>query len=366
MVLNRIEFVLVSIIHIVQRMAPGGIETLVLDLALSNTHTYIISLEGKKDALIADWPNLAALGNRLMAFDKREGLVFSLVYKIFGCLRSLKATAVVMHHIGPLVYGGLASRLAGIKIRVHVEHDGWHYAHPRRRQVGRLLDYLVDPRKVAVSHATAKLVSDALNSDFIEIIPNGVDMKCFKPADRLDARKVFKLPQDACLIGTVGRLVHVKGHDVLIKAMSLLPENIHLVLVGDGVERAALQALGKEYGVSRRLHFLGHCNETQAIYPAFDVFCLPSRAEGFPRTLIEAQACNIPVIATDVGGSKEAVCPQTGLLVAPENAQMLADSLKTLIGQAVFLSPRSFVNSKFSFERSIDAYDQITESSQTS
>ncbi len=352
-----------TVVHIVQKMAPGGIETLVLDLVLANKNTYVVSLEGKKDALISAWPNLAALQNRFIALEKPDGLVFSLIFKLFNLLRLLKAYAVVMHHIGPLVYGGVGARLAGIKVRVHVEHDGWHYAQKRRRQIGWLLDFIVDPRKVAVSHATAKLVSNALNSDYIEIIPNGVDMSCFKPANRFEARERLNLPQNVILVGTVGRLVHVKGQDVLVKAVALLPDNVHLVLAGDGTERAALQALGKEFGVSKRLHFLGHRNDAQMIYPAFDVFCLPSRAEGFPRSLIEAQACNIRVIATDVGGSKEAVCPQTGSLAVPDNPQRLADVIKTVIHQTVFQSPRSFVNPKFSFERTKDAYNQIVESS---
>jgi glycosyltransferase involved in cell wall biosynthesis len=347
------------IVHIVQRMASGGIETLVLDLALADPNIRIISLEGETQALIAQWPNLSALGERFIALNKPLGRSLKLIGQVAKHLYAFKARSVIMHHIGPLVYGGLAARLLGIKMRVHIEHDGWHYLNKRRRMIGRFLDFIVRPGKVAVSHSTAKQVQKALNCKNIEIIPNGVDMEQFKPADKKTARAMFNLPQDAILIGSVGRLVRVKGHDILVEALRFLPSHIHLVLAGDGDQRATLQALAKEHGVSKRIYFLGNCSQTHMLYPAFDVFCLPSRAEGFPRSLIEAQACDICVVATDVGGSSEAVCPVTGHLVDAQNAEKLSQMIEFTLNQQKIHHPRDFVNPKFSFERTSEAYTHL-------
>jgi glycosyltransferase involved in cell wall biosynthesis len=347
------------IVHIVQHMAPGGIETLVLDLALADPNIRIISLEGEKQVLITKWPNLSALDERFIALNKPHGRSFTLIGVVAKHLYAQKAKAIIMHHIGPLVYGGLAARVLGIKRRVHVEHDGWHYQNKRRRYVGQFLDFIVRPIKVAVSNSTAKQVQLALKCKNIEIIPNGVDMECFKPDDKQAARALYNLPKDVTLVGSVGRLVHVKGHDILVEAMRFLPSHIHLVLAGDGDQRATLQALAKEHGVSKRIYFLGNCSQTQTLYPAFDLFCLPSRAEGFPRSLIEAQACNIRVVATDVGGSREAVCPVTGHLVEAQNAEKLSQMIENTLKQQISLHPRDFVNPKFSFERTSEAYRKI-------
>ena len=334
--------------HIVQRMAPGGIESIVLDLARQDPEVAVISLEGERASLVAQWPVLTELGDRLIALAKPDGLRPVLWIQLARLLRRHKVEAVVTHHIGPLVYAGVAATLAGVDRRIHVEHDGWHYGVQKRRFLGRLIDYVVAPRRVAVSHATARQVALALGTYGQTIIPNGVDMQRFQPASRADARRLFNLPRDVKLIGTVGRLEFVKGQDVLIRSLALLEPHWHLVLAGDGRQRAALESLVQDLGLSERVHFLGQVDAPDQLYPAFDLFCLPSRAEGFPRDVIEAQACGVPVVAADVGGVREAVCPFTGRLVPANAPDSLANALKESAVQGSQRSPRAFVDPGFS------------------
>ena len=353
-----------AVVHIVQRMAPGGIETLVLDLALADPTTKIISLEGRTSDLVERWPRLDLLAGRFVGFEKKDGLEPLLLLKIARFFRDWRAHAVIAHHIGPLLYGGLAARLVGIGMRIHVEHDGWHYDNPSRARLGKLLDLLVNPRKVAVSKVTANSARKALGHDLIEIIPNGVDLDRFRPGDKIAARRAFGLPGQARIVGTMGRLVHVKGHDILIDAAHELAPDIHIAIAGDGEELAALKARANDLGLAHRVHFLGQCDQPEALYPAFDMFCLPSRAEGFPRVLIEAQACNIPVVATSVGGVKEAVCPRTGILLEPENPTILARALQGMFDSAQTFAPREFVYPRFSLARTLAAYRSLTETPQ--
>ena len=348
-----------SVVHIVQRMAPGGIETLVLDLAMRDPAIRVLSLEGIADDLIAAWPRLETIGGRLIALDKQPGLSASLVLKAARQLRQWHARAVIAHHVGPLVYGGLAARLAGIKMRIHVEHDGWHYREASRVRLGRMLDFLIQPRKVAVSHGTAEQACAALDNDLVEIIPNGVDLLRFHPADRTGARAKLSLPQGVRMIGTVGRLVHVKGHDVLIDACRHLDEKTHLAVVGDGEELASLRRKAAALGLSDKVHFLGQHDRPEEVYPAFDLFCLPSRAEGFPRALIEAQACDVPVVASNVGGVREAVCPRTGRLVEADNPSVLAAALDQALAHPSKDHPRDFVDPRFSLDRTVAAYRSL-------
>lgn len=344
-------------IHIVQRMAPGGIESIVLDLARLDPETRVISLEGSHQALIDAWPSLSALGDRLEALAKPEGWHPRLWLALNRLFRRYRPRAVITHHIGPLVYAGIAAMAAGISRRIHVEHDGWHYAAPRRRLLARLIDRLVAPRRVAVSHVTATQVAGALGTIGQTIIPNGVDLDRFRPSDRLAARAEFGLPREAFIIGCIGRLERVKGQDVLIRTLERLDRRCHLVLAGDGSERAALEAIVKRCNLVDRVTFLGQVNSPERLYPAFDLFCLPSRAEGFPRSLIEAQACGIPVVATDVGGSREAVCPSTGSLAPSESEDELAAALSQMLASGTpTRSPRAFVDPAFSNALMLDRY----------
>lgn len=339
-----------KIFHIVQRMAPGGIESVVLDLARLDPDVRVVSLEGLRGDLVAAWPPLAELGERLIALDKPEGTRPGLWMQLARLLRAEQARAIVTHHIGPLFYAGIGAVLAGIRHRVHVEHDGWHYAGRRRRLLGRLMDLAVAPRRVAVSGVTADQVAKALHVGAQTIIPNGVDLARFVPGDRRAARRAFGLPEDVRIIGNVGRLEAVKGQDVLISALASLPKDVHLVLAGDGTRREACERLAESLGFGARVHFLGNVSQPERLYPAFDLFCLPSRAEGFPRALIEAQACDIPVIASNVGGVREAVCPATGLMIPAEDSPALAEAVLVALEMARNVRPRGFVEPSFSNE----------------
>jgi glycosyltransferase involved in cell wall biosynthesis len=132
-------------------------------------------------------------------------------------------------------------------------------------------------------------------------------------------------------IGAVGRLERQKGHDVLLRALAELP-GTRLVLVGEGGERAGLERLAAELGVAERVRFEGWAEQPRLLLQGFDVLALPSRFEGFPLAVVEAMLAGLPVVASDVGGVREAVLPgETGLLVPPDDAGALAAALRELL-----------------------------------
>ncbi len=135
---------------------------------------------------------------------------------------------------------------------------------------------------------------------------------------------------------------------------------MHLAIVGSGPATGALQSLAAKLGLSHRLHLVGHRDDIDAILPAFDVFCLPSRSEGLPRSIIEAQACGIPVVASDVGGVREAVCPETGTLVPPDHPLILARALTAALETPPTTTPRRFVETRFAWAETVAGYAAIT------
>jgi glycosyltransferase involved in cell wall biosynthesis len=133
------------------------------------------------------------------------------------------------------------------------------------------------------------------------------------------------------LVGVVGRLVPIKALDLLITAMASLPD-AHLVVVGDGDERAALEATARRLGLTERVHFTGWWKDIPGVMSDLDVVALSSRNEGTPVALIEALASARPVVATDVGGVRHVVHDgEDGLLVPPGDADALASALRTLL-----------------------------------
>ena len=346
-------------VHIVQNLSPGGIEQLVLSLA-ETPDIHVFSLEGSVGSLASAWPKVGRIASRLTAFSKRPGIDLNLPARVSRQLRNLGATSVVTHHVGPLLYGGAAARLAGIRALSHVEHDAWHLEDKRRRMVVRGALTVLRPDRIAVSRVVAASASRLTRLSF-RVVPNGVDCDLYRPARRDDARLRLGLPLDRRIIGAVGRLEHVKGFDRLVDATRHLPDDILVVIWGDGRERDALIARSRDLGLGDRLRFAGRTDDAASVYPALDLYCLPSRSEGLPLSILEAQACGVPVVASDVGGVSDGLCPETGLAVtirddAPEH---LARALMRGLANRTDRSPRPFIQSSLSLDITRSAYMRL-------
>lgn len=319
-----------SLVHIVQHLVPGGIESMALEMlraAPADLDVHIISLEGEKDSAIRAWPRLAECAHRLHFLEKKPGVSIATWWSLVQRLRQLQAEVIHTHHIGPLLYGASAARLLGIHHRLHTEHDAWHLSSRRRRQLMSCCLQFFRPTLVADAELVANAVQQAIPRARPAIIHNGIDTESFQPGDAALARQRLGLAENVYLIGCAARLEWVKGVDVAIAAMASLPDDYHLAIAGQGSQREALDALAKSLGVASRVHFLGLVNDMPTFYRALDIFCLPSRQEGLPLSILEAQSCGIPALATRVGGCAEALCPQTGQLVAPEDPALLASAL---------------------------------------
>lgn len=349
--------------QVVQHLRPGGIETLVLELARlagPGQETQVLSLEGRAAEALAAWPRLAVSGADLRFFDKAPGWRAGTLAALWRHLRQARPRAVHTHHVGPLIYGGLAARLAGVPRIIHTEHDAWHLDDPRRRRLQRAVLTLVRPRLVADSDAVAAAVRGHLPGQAVTVIRNGIDTLHFSPGARAAARAALggltDLPREARLIGCAARLHPVKGHRFLLAALARLDPGVHLALAGLGEEDAALRTQVQAEGLVGRVHFLGRVDDMRGFYQALDLFCLPSLAEGMPLSPLEAQACGVPVVVTAVGGSAEAVCPRTGRLVPPADVAALAEALAGQFARREGADPRPFVLARGDARAMVAAY----------
>ena len=334
------------IAQVVQHLSPGGIETLVLDLqrfSLPGEQVHIVSLEGRKPHACQAWSRLDESDAQLHFLDKPAGLSAATLWRLLRLLRELRIDAVHTHHIGPLLYGGLAARLAGVTDVIHTEHDIWHLNDARRRKVERLALALVRPHLVADAKVVAAGLKIHFPTSHPTVIHNGIDTDKFSPGDKQTARRVLGLPQQVPMIGCAARLQSVKGHAVLLDALLRINKQVHLVLAGDGPMETELRNQVRDRYDERRVHFLGRVDDMPTFYRALDVFCLPSLNEGMPLSPLEAQACGIPSVVTDVGGCSESLCPNTGSLVPANDALALANALDRQLETTSACSPRDFV-----------------------
>ena len=364
-------------IHVVSRMAVGGIETLVLDLADGDPDdTSIISLHGQKTALVDAWPRLANHKERLTALDKKTGFSAGFVWPLYQLFRAARPRAVYLHHLGPMIYAGPAAKLAGVPRILHVEHDIWHYREsPRARQMLAWSDRFVRAHHVGVSREISDWLEATLPDAPVSTIEPSVIVEHFNQSDKKTARQQLGLPTDAVLIGTAGRLEQVKGHRFLIEALARLDTHIHCAIAGGGSLSIELEALAERLGVRNRVHFLGSCDEIPLFLDCLDVFCLPSMNEGLPRAIMEAQAADLPVVATDVGSVAKALCPSTSKIVPAGDADCIANAVTALINacfdhkQVYPLSlradlqgtARKFARANFDFALTRNAYRRLSE-----
>lgn len=177
----------------------------------------------------------------------------------------------------------------------------------------------------------------------IEAIGNGVDPARFGPADpagRLAVRRELETPEGAVVIAVTGRLVAEKGYVELFDAMREVDAVLWVIgerLESDHADRIdeAIARVRADPGLANRIRFLGYRSDVPRLLAAADLFTLPSHREGMPRSVIEAMMSGLPVVATDIRGSREEVVDgATGRLVPVQNPRALADALNELVADA--------------------------------
>jgi glycosyltransferase involved in cell wall biosynthesis len=160
------------------------------------------------------------------------------------------------------------------------------------------------------------------------------------PASEEEVKRLrtrLNVAADEHLVLTIGRLSREKAHLDLLAALKHLREmrpelKARLVIVGDGPERAQLEAATDSLGLRPWVVFAGHIDEVQPYYAAADVLTLPSHSEGSPYVLLEGMAANLPIVATAVGGVPEMVANnQSALLVSPNNPEAMAQAIARVL-----------------------------------
>ena len=296
------------------------------------------------------------------------------LWRLYRLARRQQSEAIHLHTPITAVLGRIAARLARVRVIVYTAH-GFPF-HEGMRQPFRWAAILME-RVLSRWFTHLVLVQSMEDYEFalakgivpphkLRWIGNGVDVHRFSPRDDGDGvRRELGVPDNARIVGFVGRLVEEKGILELLEAMRLVVDGMpeaHLLVVGDVLpsdrdQRAKAKAMdmASQAGLAGHVTFLGLRDDVHRLLGAVDVFTLPSHREGFPRSIIEAMAAGKPVVATNIRGSREAIVDgETGLLVPVADVHALAGSLERLLGDDA-LAKRMGSKAR---ERALELFDE--------
>ena len=333
------------IVHVIHRLAIGGLENGLVNLINTTPperyRHAIVSLTDCSDfryrICLSDVP--------VIALHKRAGKDFRIHRRLWRVLRKLRPAIVHTRNLPALEYLFVAA-CAGVRGRIHGEHGRDVYDLDGSSRKYNLLRKAVDPFAscyTAVSQDLAQWLVQTVGvaTEKVKHICNGVDVHRFYP--RTGPRPPLGpdgfVQEGTLVVGTVGRMHTVKDQLTLARAfLHLIQSNpeareyVRLVMIGGGPLREECRALLRAADAEELTWLPGERADIPELMRAFDLFVLPSIAEGISNTILEAMATGLPVVATDVGGNPELVEErQTGMLVPAASPAAMANAIHSYL-----------------------------------
>jgi glycosyltransferase involved in cell wall biosynthesis len=278
---------------------------------------------------------IATLGREISPLDDLRALI-----ALVRMMREYKPDIVHTHLAKAGTLGRVAARIAGVPIVVHTYHGTVF-----RGYFGSVRSRLFLEIERAVARVTTRLVAITAGQrrELIALgigderkvmeIPLGLELAPFvEGTSHADARTLLGLASDEPVVAIVARLVPIKDVGLFLRALALTSSRATGLVVGDGEERATLEAQAASLGIGSRCRFLGWRRDVRSVYAAADVVALTSISEGSPVSIIEAMAAGSAVVCTDVGGVADVVTSEvSGILVKHGDADALAASIDRLL-----------------------------------
>ena len=210
---------------------------------------------------------------------------------------------------------------------------------------------------------------EALSSDEVSVISNGINTDVFRPCtvlEKKEARRRFGLDENAVVIGTVGRLASEKNQKLFLQAAKRAIDRglcATFLIAGTGPEEEALRAYAGELKISEHVKFLGQVHDRVSLYRALDLFALTSLYEGLPMVLLEAMASGIPVVSTDLEGIRNALeGGRHGMLILSGDAEALANEFFSHADERkkeLAISAQQHVGKNFSARKAVEQMGEL-------
>lgn len=320
-----------KVLHVIETLDFGGAEKVVVDLVNATMGrcapaVCCVKHSGELASRLAPQIELFSLG-------KGEGSDFKLSWQLARLMRQKRFDVVHSHLWGVFLESACAAKLARLPL-IHTVHGNYSAARPgvaagAKRALRRRFEYAVAPwhrRIVTVSDSIKSYVVNdmGIHPHHLETVHNGID-----------TRSPTKNKRHGNTFITVGRMAPVKNHAMMLRAFAKVVAErpqAKLQIVGDGPERAALEALAVSLSITDQVEFLGFRHEVSELLAKADVFLMSSHYEGISIAILEAMRAELPIIGTRVGGIPETVeHGLSGILVADNNEAEFTAAMLTLL-----------------------------------
>lgn len=359
------------VLFVITGLAYGGAEIQLVNVAgrlkERGWKIYVVSMLPPQ----AFTEELGAAGIELVTLNMRRGVPDPRsLFRLANIVRRLQPHIVHSHMVHANLLARITRLLAPAPVLICTAHNT--YEGGRHREVFyRLTDPLCDLTTQVSSAGLERYVSvGAVPSNKIRYIPNGIDTEKFKPNPEARQRIRDKFGLGSSFVWlAVGRFDVQKDYPNLLNAFARVTRefsNVRLIIAGDGPLRSDMEALTKTLGIDRNTSFLGICHNVSELMNAADAFVLSSRWEGFGIVIIEAMACQLPVVATDSGGPGEILNEgRLGLLVPVGDYEKLANAMIKVMNlpeaerEAMGQAGRAHVEGNFSLDRVVDRWEEL-------
>ena len=295
--------------------------------------------------------------------------------RLASLMRRNKIDLVHAHDFYTNIFGMAAAKLAGVPARITSRRETEGIRSPAKRWLERRAYNTANAVVANAEAIRAQLISEGLAAEKVVTIHNGLDARHVTPradAQRDEVLQSFSLPNSRRFVTIVANMRHVmKDQATFLRAAqrtrAAVPDS-SFILAGEGEQMPGLRQLAAELGLGDSAFFIGRCNRIADLLAISDVCVLSSKGvEGFSNSILEYMAAGRPVVATDVGGAREAVVEgETGYIVKPEDFETMATRLVSLLSEperawAMGNEGRKRVLEQFSCEAQLARVEQLYE-----
>ena len=350
-----------TVVVLINNLAFGGAERLAVDQVneMHRRGIRVILITLRKERGDKSFVSICTIPESQRHYVPCASLFDWRAYSALMTILRLERPSIVITHLWfSNAVGRIAAYNVGVARIVSFEHNVYDAVKTWKQFLLDWVLQILSTNIIAVSSAVSRsLVRHGIQESRISVIENAIDLARYRDAPVSTIRDELMI-RDAFLYLFVGRLIHQKGVDILLKAFAET-KNSALLIVGEGNEAESLQEIVRTLHIANRVHFLGVRTDIPSLMKTADCFVLPSRWEGMPMVLLEALAVGMPIVVSDFASAREIVRDgQSGIIVPINDIQALSEALRLVATKSVIrgTSEQSGMEDamRFSIQRHID------------